>query len=69
MKTYHPYLDQFDHDCLNLPIEELEAKYPLLPVQELEESQRIIKDQMCELNQRRFWKWASLRKWIFYSVD
>lgn len=69
MKTPHPYLDRFDHDCLNLPIEELQAKYPLLSVDELEEGKRIITEQMSELNQRRFWKWASLRKWIFYSVD
>jgi hypothetical protein len=61
------FLSVFDKDCLRLTIGELRLKYPRVPVHELEDGQRIIREQMTELNQRRFLRWLSVRKWVLYS--
>lgn len=63
----HAFLDNFDRDCLNLTTAELRSKYPAIPIAELEESQGIIKEQMSELNQRRFWRWLKQKPWVLYS--
>mgnify|MGYP003386900120 CR=1 FL=1 len=67
MKNSHAFLDCFDQDCLNLAANELVLKYPKTPSAELIESQRIIKEQMSELNQRRFRLWLKKKPWVLYS--
>ena len=67
MKSTYAFLDSFDQACLNLTTEELRVKYPGIPVAELKECQRMIKELMSELNQRRFWRWIKKRSWVLYS--
>ena len=68
MKATHAFLNCFDHDCLNLTTDELQAKYPKMPFKELIDSQRIIREQMSELNQRRFLRWLKQKSWVLYSL-
>lgn len=67
MNKSYAFLDCFDRDCLKLTTEELQGKYPGIPLSELTESQRIIKEQMNELGQRRFQRWLKQRAWVLYS--
>lgn len=66
MNTAYAFLDCYDRDCLALTAEELQVKYPRIPIGELNDNQRMIKEQMSELNKRRFLRWLKQRSWVLY---